>query len=348
MLLVFTDECGTSFGLREDGLYQDGDFYLYGGIPVSPLKYIELERLFTLINKDYFGIRSRFDKEIHAGQIFHRLGDFCGLDRSTVTRYFSEVVQILAKFDIPLLAGVSFKRNQYSPYQVPGVEWQMSVATSAVNGFLQLCEHYLAQRDSTGIIVADAFKDLEMIDKTFDKRSFLTDEDLVTKKGIRSDLLVRRLFYDVQKWRIDPDRPLLPLVKQRYPHEKMASFLIDNVHYIDSRYSPMNQFVDVMIFLFSRILQKSRITASSVYSGIEYEVPLDANSMAMMIDKCRFAVEVEQDVMLSDLSRFAHKFGFSSLEYHILDDMKAHNPDPKFPKNLFAGLLAWQRKLGVE
>lgn len=296
MLLIFADETGTSYETMEDGLFKDGDFFLYGGIPISPFKYIELEKLFTMMSHNYFDIKSRFDGEIHAGEIFHRQGVFQKFKPEHIREYFSEVIQLLVKFDVPLLVGVSFKRVLSHPYKAVDAGRQLVTASNAISGFYVLCEHYLARKDTAGLIVADAFRDEEIGNR---KLNFLSISDLTTKKGVRTDLLMRRLFYDIQKWRIDPSGQQKPLISYKYSYEQKAAFLIDNIHYIDSRHSPMNQFVDVMLFVFSRFLQKVRLSASSIYKGVEYEIPLDEASLGMLLRRCSFSVVHNGDFSMS-------------------------------------------------
>jgi hypothetical protein len=292
MHLIFTDDSGSAFGSLLDFAYRDGDHFCYGGIPISPLKYSELEHLFSALVSGMLGIESRFDGEVHAGEIFHRKGRFASLTDADVETFFSTVVQLLSKFDVPLLVGFQLKRGLDFPARPSRAE-KLQISATSIAGFLFLVERYLAEKNSRGLVVADEFE------RGAGYLDFRKQKNLFTCKGNPNfSAVLRRIFYDMQKWRVDPRGDVPPLLKVKYALENRAAFLIDNIHYVNSQTSPMTQFVDCMVFLFSRIIQKFRLASSTLFNASDYVIPLNRESWGMFLSSTMIARYVKNDFLM--------------------------------------------------
>lgn len=261
---------------------------------INSVQYSELEKFFSIILNDLFGVRSRFEIEIHAGDIFYRRGLFENLTEAQVKTFFSELIQLLAKFDIRLLVGVACKLKLI-PSNSHCQNSQLKIVTSAVAGFLNLAERHLAHQSSAGLLIADSLKH----QNNFHKPNAAIAP--LGKNGVKIDLVLQRLFYDMQKWRIDPFSIVPKAFATKYKFESMASMLLDNIHYTDSRYSPMTQLADCMLFLTSRYLNKLYRSQSNLFDYESYDFPVDHNSASMFLNNINIAVF---DPRLNDFNLF--------------------------------------------
>jgi hypothetical protein len=149
MLLVYTDESGKDFKKGKDGIYRDGPCFLYGGLAVDIGKYNSIENAFKLMSNEILGITNIYEEEIHTGDIFYGKGRFGNLDFNTKKEFFKEVLQLLAKFNIPLVLGIVYKdSNIFST--------ELEKQASAIYSFFGALDSFLLKEGKYGIIIADS------------------------------------------------------------------------------------------------------------------------------------------------------------------------------------------------
>jgi len=101
--------------------------------------------------------------------------------------------------------------------------------------FLHNLEYYLAEKKETGIIIADVIK----------------NEKCETNTRHRS--VLETLLYQRMAWRINPKADFVPLIASKYKFESRACFLLDNIHYVESKDSIFLEISDIIIYIIMRV-----------------------------------------------------------------------------------------------
>jgi len=297
MELIYSDESGTSFTKNDDGTYRDGEFVIYGGFSVDENKYWHLERTVFNIAKDIFAINSSKDIELHAGDIFWRRGSFEGLGIEQSRRFFNEIVQFIAKYGVNIYLGLIYKKSKL--FNKP-----VEFLASSMECFLQLVEKNLSDMAKNGILIADMSEEISGKRKGHDPWEFLNNSNLEGEEGgPRSENLLKRMFFDTQSWKeIFSSIPHTPYFDRRYRFEKRSHYLLDNIHYVDSRTSILTQLADILLFIINRIFSYTTLNYYEVlkrgnkkdfYSSYEYgldwasaNVLFESNILSTTIFKC--------------------------------------------------------------
>jgi len=246
MFLIYTDESGTSFKKDEYGNFRDGPCLLYGGLAVEVGKLYMLESAFKALCNEILGIENIYEVEIKTGDIFYGKNRFEGLEFDKKEEFFREVLQLLAKFNVPMIAGLVYKDSNIFNSQLEKV-------ASAIYAFFSALDTFLLEKGKYGIVIADEFGDNKDIKEI---RELLDSKNLVGKKGgVKLPHLLRRIFFEkLNRFREYSFEPIIPL---RYRFESQIYSVVDNIHYVNSKFSVFNQLADIVLFLFNTALEVS-------------------------------------------------------------------------------------------
>jgi hypothetical protein len=218
-------------------------FFIYGGICINVQNYHLIEEAFKDLCKDILKIDNIYNKEIHAGNIFKRNKGFENLSENDVILYFDEVLQLLSKFNIPLIVGIAYKEAKiFGDLSI--IENKIKLLASAIYSFLTSADYFLSQENSRGLIIAD-----EITEKRYKNIEYLKDlRNLYGKNGgIKIDLLMNRIFFERLK-RFNEDE-IEPIIKLKYKFESKIYSILDNIHFVRSNLSPFTQLADTILFL---------------------------------------------------------------------------------------------------
>jgi len=249
MNLIYTDESGINYSLKND-CFIDGPFIIYGGICVDECKYFHLERLFLNVIEEYFNIEDWHKQEIHATAIWNREGNFKNYELSTIRNFFDETLQLITKLNITTLVGY------YRKTETVDSEQKRKEISYAIYSFFHLVEYHLSQNNTTGIIISD-------------KQSSKTD---------CGDDIFSKIFYDRSSWRTNPKSIASPLLTSRFKYESRSCFILDNIHYVDSRYSIFNQITDIVVYIIMRVLTYKKFEIERTQEALLDKVPITSDT----------------------------------------------------------------------
>lgn len=244
MQLIYIDESGINYKV-ENGLFKDSPYVFYGGLCVDDRKYFHLERLFSDIIREFFSIDDWRKQEIHATDIWAKTGMFNSFDKIKAKEFFAEVVQMIAKLNLATLIG--FCEKSISEDQ----NIQLKEISYSVYAFLHNVEHYLSGVNDTGIIISD----------------------MPSSNNSRDIPLMSKLFRERMEWRFGCNSE--KTIKSKYQYESRSCFVLDNIHYVDSKKSLFNQITDILLFLVMRAFYYEYLKINHPQIADIEKVPLD-------------------------------------------------------------------------
>lgn len=290
MQLIYTDESGINYS-NENGLFKDGPYIIYGAICVDEKKYYHLERLFLDLIKIYFSIDDWKSEEIHATNMWSLKGHFAKYTQSNIYDFFNELLQILTKLDIQTIIGTQRKSPNCTK------EVMQKEESQAIYALLHGIEDYLSKKSETGIIIAD-------------------------QKEIREESLFSKIFYDRSNWRVSPNVIRKPIITSKFEFESRICFLLDNIHYVNSKNSLFNQIVDIVLFIIMRVWTYQRLRLDRIVPADIKKVPIERKTFTFFVtnvlEACHFDVK-ENDVIFHEM-KFMQKLNPSKDENEILAD----------------------------
>ena len=270
MLLIYLDESGINYQ-KKDKFYVDGPYILWCGILVEESKYFHLERLYCELAKQ-IGIKDREVVEAHGTDIWAQKGNFTSLSKSNASKYFAELFQLLQKLDIKIVVGLNRKRA-YPHWN----KEQKKEKSNARYALLHGLEYRLSQLNETGIIISD-----------------------------NGDNIIDDLLFQRTRWRFNPGAKKKGLKKSAYEFESKSCFLLDRVHFMDSKKSFFLQIADQVTFVTNRVLTYCNLLYSPhpILKADKAKVPISAQVFAY----CRTNIllahfdESQNDVLFTDLA----------------------------------------------
>lgn len=275
MQLIYSDESGINYQIK-DGFFIDGPLIMYGGICIDDSKYFHLERMFISIIGDFFSIEDwRKENEIHASNIWNRKESFQNYNEIEIRNFFDEVLQLVTKLNLKTIIGIY-------PKTLSADKGTMDKENAfAIYSFFHLAEKHLSKYNDTGIIIADS-KD----------SSNSNEENLFT-----------RMFYDRTQWRTNPKSKNLETVKSKYKYESLSCFLLDNIHYVDSKKSLFNQIIDIILYINMRVFTFEKLRISQSSPALKEKVPVTfSNYKYYAKENLSIAEYFNEDVAYLDLS----------------------------------------------
>jgi hypothetical protein len=214
MILTYVDESGTSYE-KKDGGFIDGPYIVYCGFLLPESKYFQLERLYYKTFSEILKIKNFEKTEIHATEIWKK-AEANKFFKKKVLNYFEELFQLLIKLKIKIVVGIQDKTIKKN---------LKKEHKKCIYSFLHILEHVLSEKEEASLLIADENDD-----------NFLKD-----------------LFYQKTLWRYNPGKtPEEPLSK--YKIESLSCFLLDQIHYSDSKKSLFIQLADQIVFVIRRML----------------------------------------------------------------------------------------------
>jgi len=263
MFLIYTDETGKDLKKGKDGTYRDGPFFIYGGLTFSEEKIPVVESAFRDMCKEILDINP-FYSEVHTGDIFYRKKQFERVSWEQSKEFFRELLQLLRKFKIPLIVGLVYKDATIFKHDDTGLK-NLYKISSAFYSFLTAFDFFLLEKNEFGLIIADNIDEGERKKGDRSRRHWIEElsdiSNLIGKnRGVKLSYLFRRIFFE--KISRVKEISFEPILRFRYKYKSQLYSVLDNVLYIDSYYSILNQMSDVVLFLFNLYLE---VVASLIY-----------------------------------------------------------------------------------
>lgn len=292
MLLVYIDETGTNYKKDEKGYFiVDGPYAIWGGIFLNESKYFQTERAFHELARKLLKIKDWQKEELHASEIWQSAKS--GKRKiDDIKKYFEELFQLIAKFHIPVVFGIQQKNPKLR------ATLQKKELEKARIAFLHVVEHRLAELNETGVLVADSEFDVHNTDKEREE--------------------MRKLVSFRTKWRYNSSSKKRE-IKTKYEFEYRSNFILDQLHYVDSKESLLIQLADQVNFILRRVFEFLYLThfpkPGRPSANIDL-VPISENTFNFFYKECGIKIgtfeEKEKDVNIFTLDNIEDvRFSFT-------------------------------------
>lgn len=268
MYLIYTDETGTNN-------HPNIPFSLYGGLVVHESSVLKFEMQIIEIVQEFLGFKNMLEAEVHFTEIFNYIfhnkkpsksrkikefeEDILPLikdkKKEDVTQFIAELFQLISKINIPFLFAIIDKRDEYHQSHHLGNE-EISHNAYAFKGFINIVDRFLTQKQEMGLLIADDFSN--QIPK---KLKQLSSIELISDKTIEEnpnvkEIVYKRVLAESLVWKNKflkdaiPQNSIAPL---KYKFESNSFNLIDNINFVSSKESILNQISDVMLYVIRKI-----------------------------------------------------------------------------------------------
>ena len=287
MILAYIDESGTNYQ-KIKGYFKDGPYAIWTCILVNDKKYFDIERTFQALAKKTLPPNLHF-KEFHAYKIWEnrKIDEQCD---KKIRKYFEELSQFVSKSHIQILVGIQQKDPKISNRCNQKKKNELEKARYAL---ISLIEHQLAEINETAIIVSD-------------------EED--SNNALR-DMILQRT-----KWRYSPDNKRIKGVKPKFLFEYNSNYILDQLHYVNSKSSLLIQFSDNICFILRKVLEHLYLLSYPDQNKIK--PPADINHVPITCDSFNFLVHCcdikianflskEKDVNISNMKSMLGPFNFN-------------------------------------
>ncbi len=288
MILAYIDESGTNYKKGSLKYFNDGPYIIFSSILVTEKKYFDIERTFQDLAKKYL-TKEQNKKELHAHEIWESRKTNPTQEKK-VRIYFEELIQFTSKLHIPVIFGIQQKNPAFDKRNTIGKAEEIQKARYSL---LTLLEHRLGELNETAIIVSDSESDKEEL---------------------------KNLVFQRTKWRYSPPAKNMLGIKPKYLFEYRSNFIIDQLHYVNSKDSLLIQFSDHICFILRKTLEHlyllnfPRTSGSSIQADRLF-VPITESSFNTFTTFCKIAfANYSTDIkdvnmgMLSDLPNVYYHF----------------------------------------
>ncbi|MBI3577516.1 DUF3800 domain-containing protein [Candidatus Gottesmanbacteria bacterium] len=238
MLLVYIDESGISYEKNKKGYFVDGPYAIWSGVLINDSKYFHIERSFFDLVEKYIQ-KSLRKEEIHASVLWNHANKktTAFIIKERIKKYFEELFQLLAKFHVRVVFSVQQKNPGLGKGEGTSMDEELERARYS---FLHILEHELALLNETGILIADFEKD--------DAPEH--GKELKDQLNKMKDLVLQRTL-----WRVKGNPKKMPRLLPKFEFEYRSNFILDQLHYVDSKESPYIQLVDHICYVLRRALE---------------------------------------------------------------------------------------------
>jgi hypothetical protein len=181
------------------------------------------ERLFSNLVLEKLKISNWKATELHACDIWAMKGPFQEFNIDVIKDYFEEFFQLISKLKIPFVFSTQQKSLNLT------IDQQKEESINNTKSFLLLLEHKLSELNETGLLIAD-------------------------KQSMENEGLLINFLDDLTKWRYSPGENQDPKYKYKFKYEAQSCFILDHLHYVDSKNSLFIQIADHIAFILQRVL----------------------------------------------------------------------------------------------
>lgn len=268
MYLIYTDETGTNNN-------QNVIFSMYGGLVVHESSVLKFEMQIIEIVQEFLGFTNMLVVEVHFTEIFnyifhHRkptnerklkyfnesiLPLIQTKTKEDVIKFIAELFQLISKANIPFLFACIDKRDEYhNKHYLCNPE--ISHNAYAFKGFLNLVDRFLTKNQEMGLLIADDFSN--QIPK---KLKQLSNIDILSDKTIKEnpnvkEIVYKRVLAESLVWKnkfLNGSLSSNTIAPLKYKFESNSFNIIDNINFVSSKESILNQISDVILYVLRKI-----------------------------------------------------------------------------------------------
>lgn len=268
MYLIYTDETGTNNN-------PNVIISMYGGLIVHESSVLKFEMQIIEIVQEFLGFTNMLEVEVHFTEIFNYIfhqrkpskplkQKFFDekilplIDKKTeedVIMFITELFQLIAKANIPFLFNHIDKRHTYHKNHYLNNE-EISHNAYAFKGFLNLIDRFLTKNKEMGLLIADDFSN--QIPKKLKRLSnidILSDTVIKENPNVK-EIVYKRVLAESLVWKnkfLNGSIPSNTIAPLKYKFESNSFNLIDNISFVSSTESIINQISDVLLYVIRKI-----------------------------------------------------------------------------------------------
>ncbi len=268
MYLIYTDETGTNNN-------PNVIISMYGGLLVHESSVLKFEMQIIEIVQEFLGFTNMLEVEVHFTEIFnyvfHKrkpskpikekffdekiLPLIATKQEEDVIKFIAELFQLIAKANIPFLFNHIDKRHTYHKNHYLNNE-EISHNAYAFKGFLNLVDRFLTKNKEMGLLIADDFSN--QIPKKLKRLSNIEilSDDVIRENPNVKEIVYKRVLAESLVWKNNflngsiLSNTIAPL---KYKFESNSFNLIDNISFVSSTESIINQISDVLLYVIRKI-----------------------------------------------------------------------------------------------
>jgi len=268
MYLIFTDETGTNN-------HSSSNFLMYGGVAVHESMVLKLEMQIIDTVKSFLNIDNMLEMEVHFTEIFnyvfHKklpskkrkqekfnkeiLPKIENKSKEDVTRFVAELFQLISKANVPLFFSNIKKNDEYHKQHFLNNK-EISYNAYAFKAFLNIVDRFLTKYKEMGLLVADDFnnqlpkdlKNLTMLE--------LISNDTIKNNPTVKEIIYKRVLAESLVWKnrfLKDSFDKTSIAPLKYKFEANSFNIIDNISFVSSKDSIVNQVTDILLYTIRKI-----------------------------------------------------------------------------------------------
>lgn len=270
MYLIYTDESGTNG-------HSHAYFSMYGGLVVHESKVLKFEMQIIEIVSEFLGVSNMLETEIHFTEIFNYIflnkkpsesnksklkyfeeKLFPVLQHKTkddVLKFIDELFQLINKSSVSFIYNYIDKRDQFHQNHFLGHK-EISFNAYVFKGFVNSVDLFLTQNNEMGLLIADDFSD--QLNRKLKQLSFLEliSDDTIKNNPTQKEIIYKRVLAESLVWKnkhLNGSLSTNTIAPLKYKFESNSLNVIDNINFVSSNESIINQMTDVLLFVVRKI-----------------------------------------------------------------------------------------------
>ena len=268
MYLIYTDESGTNSN-------SSSPYSLYGGLAVHESIISKFEIQIEEIIQEFLDVDNMLDVEIHFTDIFNYIfynrkptdknkqsnfmkSVFSKIEHKTtmdIIDFINELFQLIQKANVTFLfCFVDKRKGFHNDYYLKNKEISYNAYT--FKGSINLLDNFLTKEKESGLLVADGFVDqLPRHLRKLPFSSLISDETIKNNPNVK-EIVYKRVLSESLIWKNEyliksiSSNTLAPL---KYKFESNSFNIIDNINFISSKESFINQIADILLYVIRKI-----------------------------------------------------------------------------------------------
>ena len=268
MYLIFTDETGTN-------THNSSNFLMYGGIVVHESIVLKLEMQIIDIVSNFLNINNMLEAEVHFTEIFNYvfhnkkpsklrkqkefdeqiLPKIKDKSKEEVIKFVAELFQLISKANTPLFFSNINKNDEYHDNYFLGNK-EISCNAYAFKAFLNIVDRFLTNNKEMGLLVADDFNN--QLPKNLKNLTML---ELISNNTIKNNPTVKEIIYkrvlaESLVWKnkfLKDSFDKSSIAPLKYTFESNSFNIIDNISFVSSKDSIINQITDILLYTIRKI-----------------------------------------------------------------------------------------------
>ncbi len=268
MYLIFTDETGTNN-------HKNSNFLMYGGLVVHESIVLKLEMQIIDIVNNFLNIDNMLKAEVHFTEIFNYifhnkipskprkqkefneqiLPKIENKTKEDVIQFVDELFQLISKANIPLFFSNINKNDEYHDKHFLGNK-EISYNAYAFKAFLDVVDRFLTSNQEMGLLIADDFhnqlpkylKNLTMLE--------LISNDTIKNNPTVKEIIYKRVLAESLVWKnrfLKDSFEKTSIAPLKYKFEANSFNIIDNISFVSSKDSIINQITDILLYSIRKI-----------------------------------------------------------------------------------------------